>query len=551
MATFQMTAHVLKRMARRAYDGAVDLVRSQSPQGRAKAAVRRAAEIRFEALARSVDATFSGKVLVDGTFDNANYWFRVALLRAGLGLDKAREIGLLGPYRRRYVRATFANFGIGECRDMAATPADNGRAERVAADLLRGTKTADDVLRWKLPGGVDPAIVYDAILKRQRLATVDPGKADFPELVREAIVRILRVIEILDGERPDLVVMSHTVGMICGPLAYLAAARGVPVVLAFGLFGALRYTRFFARNDIFSFYDRPTGGEIDSLGQAQANALAEIGQAYLRKRFGGDADDLASTYAFKRSSPCVDRAAICAQTGWHDDRPIVAVYASNWFDWPHQLGMTQFRDFHDWIAVTLEAARAAPQFNWLFKPHPAEDWFGGVSLEQVVAGFPGAAHVRVADKAWNNADVMQAIDAIVTYHGTAGIEFTALGKPVMVPDVGKYDDCGFVLKATSRADYVASLARAWWDGMDLDKAKRRAEIFAGWWFCAPEWQGGFVLADDSDREENYDRAVRLLDEYPGIGGREIDSIGKWWASQHRYYHTWKMSEASSYKLSNV
>jgi hypothetical protein len=539
------------RLAFAAAARAAEHLRDLSPVGRSAARLRGEAERRFDALARGSSNAFSGKILVDGTFDNPNLWFRYALMRAGLGLAGGREIGLLGPYRRRYVRRTFANQGIAETRDLAAAPVDAARAASIAAALLARTKTADDVIAWDLPGGVDPVIVYDAILKRQRLAKVDPAARDFPELVHEAITRILRVLEILDSERPDLVVMSHTVGMICGPLAYLAAARGIPVLLAFGHFGALRFTRFAAKEQIFSFYDRPTGAEIEALPAGQAAKLAEIGRTYLTRRFDGKADDLASLYAFRRSESALDRASICREMGWAVDRPIVAVYAANWFDWPHQLGMTEFRDFHDWISATLDAARAAPGFNWLFKPHPAEDWFGGIALETVMAGLPDAPNVRIAKKTWNNTDVMNAIDAIVTYHGTAGIEFAALGKPAMVPDKGKYDDCGFVRLAASRADYLATLPTRWWEGLDLAEAKRRAEIFSGWWFCAPAWQDGFVLPDDTGRYENYGHAMRLLDRYPAQVARELASLDEWWKSGHRYYHTWKMASADAYQLSNV
>jgi len=54
---------------------------------------------------------FAGTVLVDGQWDNPNYWLRYALLRAGLGLPGS-EVGLLGRYHSVPVRQTFETLGI-------------------------------------------------------------------------------------------------------------------------------------------------------------------------------------------------------------------------------------------------------------------------------------------------------------------------------------------------------------------------------------------------------------------------------------------------------
>jgi hypothetical protein len=538
-------------MLRRGYDIALGYWRDYSPAGRETARKRLETERSLNRLARGSEGRFAGTVLVDGTFDNPNLWFRYSLLRTALGLVHGREIGAIGPYRRNHVRSTFAGLGFADVLDFASRPRNAARLRQVADELLAKTETAADVLGWELPERVDPVILYDAVLKRQRLAALDPRHPEMRPLTYEFFERIARIAEVLDETKPDLVVVSHPIGMVCGPLAYMAAARGIPVVLIFGLFGALRFARFNATNDVFSFYDRPTRAEIDDLPAAQADAMAKIGRTYLAQRFGGKADDLASVFAFQKSTGSVDRAAICARFGWDPQRPIVAFYASNWFDWPHQLGMIQFRDFLDWTEATFAVVRENNDFNWLFKPHPAEDWFGGVALVDIMKRLGPVPHVAVSDKSWNNAQVMRAVDALVTYHGTAGIEFASLGKPVLVPDRGKYDDCGFVRVAQSRAEYLSLLSQPWWDGIDLHDARRRAEIFSGWWFCAPTWQGRFILADDSRQYELYDGIVRLLDDNPAEAAREIQTLGQWWASGHRYYHTWKMAQTDAYQLSNV
>jgi hypothetical protein len=58
--------------------------------------------------------------------------------------------------------------------------------------------------------------------------------------------------------------------------------------------------------------------------------------------------------------------------------------------------------------------------------------------------------------------MLATLDAFVTYHGTVGIEATALGKPVLVADQGWCQDWGFVTGPTSRLEYLELLPTQWW-----------------------------------------------------------------------------------------
>jgi len=543
-----MTMLAFEVLVKNGYDRALTFWRDRSPSGRELSRKRAEADALLDALARSSTEAFEGRALIDASFDNPNYWFRFSLLRAALGLAHGEEIGLLGEFRARQCGGTLKRFGIDRIEVFPDIPAS---VHRQAQRLVDKTKAPDDILQWTLPGGVDPAIVYDGVLKRQRLAAVDVTRSDFPRLVHAALAAIERGQRLLDKYRFDLLVVSHPFNFMPGTLAWQALQRGIQAVLPFGLFGGLRFTRFYEPTDLLRFYDRPSRAEIEGLTLARTEALAAVGREYLRGRLSGAASDLASQYAFQRNRGGIDRDEICRRFGWDPAKPIVGFYASNWYDWPHQLGMTQFRDFLDWTEASYRAACANTAVNWLFKPHPAEDWFGGVALANIFAGFHRADHVALAEKCWNNAEVMHCLDALVTYHGTAGVEFAAQGKPVLVPDRGKYDDCGFVIVADNRTHYLDLLSRDWWRGMDVQAVRRRAEIFAGWWFCIPDWQRGFLLGEDALQGALYAKIPALLRDYSRVIDRELAELRAWWQSGHPYYHTTKMMRADSYVLSNL
>ena len=488
-----------------------------------------------------------GPVLVDGTFDNPNYWMRYGLLRAACGLASRQEVGLTGPWRRREAARTFQRLGISALADGRI---DVAPFRAAAQALLAGTTDARAIMDWQLPEGLPGSILYDGLLKRQRAASVSLGHSHLVDHVAEALGELDFAARLVASRPWSLFALSHAINFRYGALAWTAARHGIPVVVCFGNYGTPRYWRVDSPADVFDSVDRPTGVVLDALPAARAGALAATGAEYLRHRLAGLTDDIGSIYAFQRNHQVVDRAAIASAMAWPLDRPIVTVYASNWFDFPHAAGMTQFRDFLDWMRVTLAAACAYDGASWLFRAHPCDQWYGGETLSDVMP-TEAPPHVRLCPTAWHGAHVMAASDAVITVHGTAGIEAAMIGKPVMVADVGWYHDCGFTVWPKTAAAYAALAQSPWWRDVDTSTASSRAAAFAGIYFGAPAWQPPLVSGDDSEQAGLYQRLIAWLAERPPALASELETIAAWMASGERFYHTYKMRTTDCYTLTNV
>ena len=232
----------------------------------------------------------------------------------------------------------------------------------------------------------------------------------------------------------------------------------------------------------------------------------------------------------------IDRTGICERFGWDPQLPVVAVYGSNWFDYLHCMVMRNFYDFHDWMVATLEVAIKTTGVNWLFKSHPVDELYGGVTLEELMKSKI-RSNIRLMPKDWNGNAIMASIDAIVTYHGTSGVEFASMGKPVLLADRVWYHDAGFALWPESREKYLHYLAVPWWEQLDMVYVRERAETFAGFYFCRPDWQEEFILKDDSKQNAIYHTQLNLIDNNQAIIEREIDTLRRWWHEGEPLYHT--------------
>lgn len=501
---------------------------------------RRASDSKLAGFSRPTNnALVQGRIVVDGIWDNPNYWLRYALLRRSLGFSPGQEIGLLGPSRSKQCRQTFAALGFKEIHACG-----NARValhhRRLADGLLKASQAAKDILAWKLPADFPAGILYDSILKRQRRAIVDLEDKNLPQVLAQALAHIEQIQSFLETQKPDLAVVSHANTLLSGGLAWCARQMDVPTINLQGDFGVSRFVKLGKGETYFDYFDRPAADALTGLSNERIGQLAAVGHDFITARRQGATKDLAAEHAFFRKSWRPTRSQLCNEFGWSEQKPLVCIYASNFFDWPHGFGMTQFRDMLDWLEVTLETITKVTSVNWLLKAHPVEFWYGGLTLEDIMRRNE-TLHVRLAPSAMHGAAVHDMIDAAVVLHSSAGIEVAALGKPLLVAERGWFHDYPFATHPESRQAYIDALQTPWWIGGDQKHKKNLALAFAGTYFGCPDWQRDFLLAHDSRQDLLYQDYSRLMAS--GAAEKECDELAAWFASPAKCFHTFKMSRA--------
>lgn len=527
--------------------------RSFDPEVRARRATQEVVEARLLAFVRQHSrrsGSAPAKTLIDGMWYNANFWYRLSLFRAATGSAGGEEVGILGSQNAGRSRESFARLGIGRTRSFPALVRE-ARAEAVmlADRALAATHSAGDILHWQMPMGFPAAMIYDGFLKYQRLADVDITDSSFRADTIEAFANCLAAERLIEQEMPAQVILTHAVHFTYAAIGWAAMKKGIPAFVLWGNYGAPRLFRLSCADDFFDFNNGLSAAEIDSLPAPVADALRDIGKMYLTRRFAGLTDDLGGQLAFAAANDSADRRPLAARLGMAAGAPMVAVYASNWFDFPHGCGMTRFRDFRDWLEATIAVAVETPNVNWIFKPHPADAWYGGVSLADLMpAKVP--AHLALLPDDVNSAVVRANADALVTVHSTGGLEFASEGKPVLLADRGWYDRAGVAVVATSRADYLAKLREPWWTGIDAKRVKDRSLIFAAAHFCSPLWQNELLMKDDSNQDALWSEIAALLGRH-AVVEREVDTIAAWLDSGLPRYHSFKMMQGGPYGLGNA
>jgi hypothetical protein len=546
----------LKKRARRALDTVRYLSPGNQKRLRALKKSRLAAENIVEAWigsgSKEASASIVQKVLVDGMWDNPNYWIRYALLARALGLRNASTVGVLGPNNRREVAATFERLGVAEIVDFDTTARPNKSHAEVARKIAESIRTPDDCLNLRLPGGFSAKMFYDGVLKRQRRGVIDCADPLLTEYLEELLGCISAAQTILDAHRPNLVVLSHGLNFSYGSLAWEAINRSIPVILLYGDFGTLRFIRIVDHDQLFSFPSRPDETELAALSPQLTKALRDVGRKQIEYRVTGMTSDPGARYAYAGpQKTAFSKADICARHGWEIERPIIGLYGSNFFDYPHCTGMTHFRDFDEWNRTTLAVAAESPHANFIFKPHPIDKLYGMSYGELIDARFQDSPNLRLADEAWRGRDLLDCLDGVVTHHGSIGFEAAAMGKPAMITDTAWYDGFGFVARPESKDAYLSKLSSDWWKDWPVEDARAQAELAAGIYFGLPDWQEEFVLSDDSMQGKIYEGLEAFFDRNVAPMNREAEELRSWYLSGHRYYHMYKVFRAQRFRIGNA
>lgn len=522
-----------------------------SPDARRIAQARARAEVllgNFSQTGAHAPLRIDGAVMIDGIWDNIAHWLRYAVVRKALGLAQNQEVMVLGQHNRHRGRNISRTWGMSGTYNFAKRVGDPAKARRDAKALLNQLETGADVLTAHWPGGIPGNIIYDDLLRLQRASTLEVTHPKMLTWLSELCLAVQRADAMFEANKIGLVVLSHLFPLQHAAIACAAIARKIPVILIYSGVGTFRAIRVTETSSLYRYSNLPDAADLASWGAAKHDQLQAVGRVHLSNRVAGNATDLGAIYAFSKDSARLTRKQMCARFGWPAARPIIAIYTSQWFDTPHAYGMKNFRDFLDWTEVTLETIRTNTAASWLIKPHPIEKWYGGVGLRDVVQE-PLPDHMGLADD-WHGSDVNAICDGLVTVHGTAGLEFAGVGKPVLLAERGWYGEFGVGVRAPDRAGYIDLLSRDWWNSWDSATAMSAAEQVAGLLYGVPAELDDLRFPHDSAQDALSDGIVDLVQEKTATLEAEAGFFRDWFLSDAPTYQAYKMQHATRYGVTS-
>lgn len=113
-----------------------------------------------------------------------------------------------------------------------------------------------------------------------------------------------------------------------------------------------------------------------------------------------------------------------------------------------------YPDYYHWVVDTLRIISNIKNVNWILKAHPSRKLYGeGDRIYDTFRKYGTADNIYILDDYINSNIVFDLADAIVTVRGTAGLEYSSAGIPIIVAGKGFYDGFGFTIEPKTVKEY--------------------------------------------------------------------------------------------------
>ena len=467
----------------------------------------------------AVDVRSRGHVLVEGHLAEygPNYLFRTAVAAKALQEAVGVEVtvlfnGFAGRWtsaKRAYRSFRITRFIFLGSHFLLTDPLRRVRGLWKAIRLTRGFRVPEDILVVEFGGIRVGDLIYDDILKQNGLRTIE-------QIDRRALRAIARAYffylqyEAIFTERPYLFYVStHSAYSEYGILCRVALKHGVKVIETTDI-------QMSAYRDISksTYHDGMREAILGNLEGSNDELLLEQAASSLRKRLNAQIKQLDAQKAFR--GHLYTRAALTESLGVPATRKIAFILAHVFCDSPHISSRMLYADYFRWLAGTLAICATIPTVTWIVKPHPSSDLYGEMgAVEKMIADLQ-APNVHLCPADLNTGSLEQCADALITVHGTAGLEFSGVGVPVVLAGRPFYSGFGFTMDPESLGEYEAILR-----GLDaisplsVEQRRLALQVF-GVWERLFDWQNPIVTSEvlanvwGSEQPRNLEAAYDII-----------------------------------------
>ncbi len=409
-----------------------------------------------------------GRVLVEGHLAEygPNYLLRTAVAAKALEDRAGWEIDVVfNGHSRRWTIAKkiYRSFHIdrfiflGDARHLPGNLGRRVESWIVAARIGRTLHKPGDILDIKFEGIKVGDLVYDDILKMCALKTIACLDGNVRAAIRRSYYYYLQYRALFRQRRYECYVATHTTYAEYGILCRVALASGVPVIETTDI--QMSYHDDMNEEKLPTYHDGIRRSILRELEQPDASSDSRLteAEAALERRLASQVKQLDTEKAFRGrvyTRPELHRAL---ESG--EGTKIGFVLAHIFADSPHISFRMLHADYWQWLTQTLAICARATDVVWIVKPHPSCGFHHEEGMVEKMVAELAAPNVKLCPSDLNTRSLKSCADAVVTVHGTAGLEFACVGVPIVLAGRPFYSQLGFTIEPDSLEEYERVLLR--------------------------------------------------------------------------------------------
>lgn len=178
-----------------------------------------------------------------------------------------------------------------------------------------------------------------------------------------------------------------------------------------------------------------------ALGAVLPETREALAREGLRRRLESELAQIDAKKAY--SGRVYERDELAAALGVPSGGKIGFVVAHIFADSPHLSSSMLHADYYRWLVTTIDCCAEAKDVVWVVKPHPSCALYGEEGMVDALVRDKNVPNVRICPADLNTRSLSTCADVILTVHGTAGLEYSCLGIPVILAGTPFYAGFGF------------------------------------------------------------------------------------------------------------
>ncbi len=336
-----------------------------------------------------------------------------------------------------------------------------------AYSIIKSCKTMDNFLKFSLNDVKIGQSVYDHFLRFTGVGTINHFDHRFYLFLSQALSNYYQLKKNCDKFKFVASVQAER-QFIPGSIIYQTSlTNGMNVYTRSGPSNTFTVRKYSDIGEIWKTRGRYSKKLYDKISNTIKEKAVQIGGDFIEKRFNGIPENEAIHDYFERPNflkekkykkeekITVTKEEFCNKLGWNQNKPIVAILASDLTDGVFDNTWSLFRDRLTWLRETLLQIKNINSVNWIVKPHPNDEKHRVVTdtISEYKKICLNYKHILPFPNNVSIASVPKFSHSVITMGGSASWEYPCFGIPVLQACESICSGRGFTIDPGSKNEY--------------------------------------------------------------------------------------------------
>ena len=388
------------------------------------------------------ERTKDGNILLDGIWENNLHWLRIHLTLKGIYKLHGNNFFVIKKKKRSFFSdLILKSFNIQE--NIIIDAKFDKKYTHQSKKILKNVISTKDLFNKKLKYNFPTFLFHDSHLRRNKIPTVNYN--DKKKLIEDLALQLYLLDQIskyLDNYKFNAVIISHFHGMYYSTLVWLSLIRKTRVYIVGTYNNNLTMSIMKnVNNHKKMLYDLPYKSDISKLTKKHKDFISNLGRKYLKGLLSDKVSSAKLAGSYKYDNKEINSLkTLNKYLNFKKNKKLIIIYSHAYPDFPNYYGKAWYYDYFNWLLNVIKIAKKISSYNFLIKPHPAEDFYN-CNTKDILSKIKLSENIKILNNKFSpDKKILKFSSLCITATGTAFFEHISYGKKALISNLHHSSD---------------------------------------------------------------------------------------------------------------